>query len=75
MKPVYALNALYRSLRALGSLSGLMMKDSYSWDSYASALLARLSPRLFAQAGFSLFRASDGTWAWIWDSRIALILP
>src|ERR1700746_654208 len=56
MKPVYALNALCRSPRALGSLSGVMMKDSYS-----CVLLARLSPRLFAQAWFSFFWASDGT--------------
>jgi hypothetical protein len=50
MRPVYALNALRRPPRAVGSLSGVMMKDSYS-----CVVLARLSPRLFAQAGFSFF--------------------
>jgi hypothetical protein len=54
MKPVYALNALCRSPRALASLSGLTMKDLYSCDSLTCVLLTRLSPRLFARLGSAL---------------------
>jgi DNA-binding XRE family transcriptional regulator len=53
------------AVSTLGSLS----------DSYAYVLLAQLSPRLFAQAGFQLFRASAQSIGWIRALRIALILP
>jgi hypothetical protein len=54
MKPVDALNALGRFLGALGSLSGLAMKDLFSCDSLTCVLLTRLSPRLFARLGSAL---------------------